>query len=514
MTNLVWRPHPIRHKTRKVFKFSYVSKLFVEKQLKVLQRGKSTGLDELPPGMIKDCAKELSQPLAFVANLSIDTGRVPSLWKKAKVIPIHKGGNSKPENYRPISVLPIFSKIIERAVKSQLLDYLESNNLFTESQFGYRQQRSTKLASTFLFDDMRKNIDDGYMVGAIFIDLTKAFDTIGHGLLLNKLQEYGVERTELEWFTNYLFNRKQIVCVDGSFSSEQELYSGVPQGSILGPLMFLIFFNDFPLVMKHSKAIMYADDTVVYLSGKVKEDVERLLNEDLTEISNYFDQNELFINLKKGKTESMILGTAKRLKTAGNNLNVCYKGQMINNVTEYKYLGNIVDQNLNFNKNFEKIYKKASGRLRLLKRLRYFLTVEAAYKIYTMMIVPLLTYRGPVKLTYTNTQQKRFLSLEHRAKTIVGCSIPGILNSIKKEALHIVKKSLDKNICTSFENYFKVHEHGLGTRNNGHLLVLPKFKLELGKQSFLYSGAKLFNDLPLTIRNSDCFDRKLKEYFN
>ena len=201
----------------------------------------------------------------------------------------------------------------------------------------------------------------------------------------------------------------------------------------------------------------------------------------------------------------MILGTAKRLKTAGNNLNVCYKGQMINNVTEYKYLGNVVDQNLNFNKNFEKIYKKASGRLRLLKRLRYFLTVEAAYKIYTMMIVPLLTYRGPVKLTYTNTQQKRFLSLEHRAKTIVGCSIPGILNSIKKEALHIVKKSLDKNICTSFENYFKVHEHGLGTRNNGHLLVLPKFKLELGKQSFLYSGAKLFNDLPLTIRNSDCF---------
>ncbi|MEO0685742.1 MAG: hypothetical protein AAFY76_12035, partial [Cyanobacteria bacterium J06649_11] len=96
MTNLVWRPNPIRHKTRKVFKFSYVSKVFVEKQLKVLQRGKSTGLDELPPGMIKDCAKEVSQPVAFVANLSIDTGRVPSLWKKAKVIPIHKGGNSKP----------------------------------------------------------------------------------------------------------------------------------------------------------------------------------------------------------------------------------------------------------------------------------------------------------------------------------------------------------------------------------------------------------------------------------
>ena len=150
-----------------------------------------------------------------------------------------------------------------------------------------------------------------------------------------------------------------------------------------------------------------------------------MLNQDLIEISKYFDQNEFIINLKKGKTESMILGTAKRLKTANNKLHVSYKGQKINNIAEYKYLGNFVDRNLNFNLNFEKIYKKASGMLKLLKRLRYFLTMEAAYKVYTMMIVLLLTCRGPEKLSFTKTQQDRFSSLERRAKEVIGRSVPG-----------------------------------------------------------------------------------------
>ena len=165
LANHVWWPHPIRYKTRKVFKFSYVSKIFFEKQLKAVQHGKSTRLNDIPPGMIKDCAQELSKPLAFITNLSINTGRIPSLWKKAKVIPIHKGGNSMPENFRPISVLPIFSMIVEPAVKSQFLDYFRvQQSFYWITVYGFRQQRSTKLASNFLFDDMRKNIDDGYIV--------------------------------------------------------------------------------------------------------------------------------------------------------------------------------------------------------------------------------------------------------------------------------------------------------------------------------------------------------------
>ena len=514
LKNLVWRQHLVDRKTDKVFKFSYISNIFVKRRLEKLKRNKSTGLDELPPGMIKDCARELSQPLAFICNLSINSGKMPSVWKRAKVIPIHKGGDSTPENYRPISILPIFSKIIESSIKTQLLAFLETNNIFTDSQFGYRQQRSTKLASTYLFDDIRKCIDQGEMVGAVFIDLTKAFDTISHGLLLKKLQEYGINGIELDWFSSYLFNREQIVCLEQSFSKTEKITSGVPQGSILGPLMFLIFFNDFPICLNRCKTVMYADDTVVYVSSKVKSNIEDMLDCELVNISRYFAENELFINLKKGKTESMILGTSKRIREAGSVLNVNFNGQPISNVSQYKYLGNIIDQNLNFSKNFERVYKKASGRLKLLKRLRYFLTMKAAYDVYSMMIVPLLTYRGSVKLTYTKTQQNKFGYLERRAREIIGQPVPKIINVIKKEAIMIVKRSLEKKICKNFENYFEIKSHGIATRNNGYLITLPKFKLELGKQSFKYAGAKLFNDLPLEIRSAKSFEKSLMEYFN
>ena len=179
--------------------------------------------------MLKDCATEISKPLAYVINMSITSGEVPTLWKQAIVSPIHNSGDKKPENFRPISILPTFSKILEKAVRSQLSDFLENNNLLTDRQFGYRKNRSTKIASALLFDDIRSSIDKGELVGAIYIDLTKAFDTVGHAILLQKLREYGVSDTELKWFKSYLFNRNQQVRISNSLSNKQPLFTGVPQ---------------------------------------------------------------------------------------------------------------------------------------------------------------------------------------------------------------------------------------------------------------------------------------------
>ena len=197
-------------KTQLKFKFEYVSNIFVRKQLKNLKRNKATGLDELPATVLKDCADCSSPIITHIINLSLNTSSFPELWKRARVTPIHKSGpKDKPENYRPISVLPILSKICERAVHFQVMKHLEDQKLLTDRQFGYRKNRSTEQAAILLSDEIRKQVNDGKLVGAMFLDLSRAFDTISHATLTEKLTLYGISGDELEWFKSYLFNRRQ-----------------------------------------------------------------------------------------------------------------------------------------------------------------------------------------------------------------------------------------------------------------------------------------------------------------
>ena len=167
------------------------------------------------------------------------------------------------ENYRTISVIPAISKIAEKVIHQQLSKYFEQNNLINENQYGFRKLRSTEQAAIQFTDNIKKKVNEGKLVGSIFIDLTKAFDTLSHSKLLSKLSSYGIKNNELHWFTDYLFNRSQCVQFKNALSSEEKVTCGVPQGSIVGPLLFIIFFNDFNTCLKHSKVIKYADDTVI-----------------------------------------------------------------------------------------------------------------------------------------------------------------------------------------------------------------------------------------------------------
>ena len=248
LTDCVWKHRKLlASRTDHVFQFEYVSIVFVKSFLKKVKRTKATGLDDLPAGMLKDCAAYIAVPLRYIVNLSLNTSTVPSAWKEAKIVPIYKSGaSSSVENYRPISVLPILSKLLEKAVHTQLSTFLERNNLLNDSQFGYRENRSTDLASALLIDSIRKNGDNGLLTGTLFLDLSKAFDTINHDLIIKKLASYGVGNHETNWFSDYLFCRSQTVIVGNQKSSKFNVSCGVPQGSILGPLIFLMFFNDFP----------------------------------------------------------------------------------------------------------------------------------------------------------------------------------------------------------------------------------------------------------------------------
>lgn len=518
LKNFAWKFRlgiPVR--TTAVFRIHHVNSNFVINQLKSFKRNKASGADDLPPGLLKDCRYHIAEPLVFILNLSIDTNTIPQIWKIAKVTPIYKKGSlQEPSNYRPISVLPVLSKILERAIHTQLSAYLENHKLITIYQFGYRKSRSTNIAATILVDEIREMVDKGLMVGTVFIDLSKAFDTLSHNVLLSKLSSYGIRNNELLWFTDYLFSRQQYVQVNNHTSNLTHVLTGVPQGSILGPLLFNLYFNDVVDQLCECRILMYADDTVLYYGNKDIICIETVLTNELKYLADYFIQNELIINLNKGKTETMLFGTSKKLAAQERSLAVYFGNHLITNTTSYVYLGHTLDQSLYLNNSFQSAYKKASSRVKLMMSLSSHLTTETAQKIYMATIVPILVYMGTLKLQFTATQQARLHSLERRVSTITRKRVPSIENLIKRQCCKTVKKCLENDTCYNMSHYFQLNQHVIDTRNNGMSVKLPSYKLEFGKKSFRYVGSKWYNDLPLEIRkeNGHKFVNKLQNHFN
>ena len=485
LCNFTWKKlksNPLR--TTSKFNFRLVNKIWVENQLRWLKRSKATVPDNVPPEMLKDCSNELSGPLCYLINVTVINGTIPNEWRLAKVIPIFKyGDRTDPNNCCPISILPILLKILERAVQSQLLDHLEKYHLLTNCQYGYRKNRSTEPASALLLDDIRKNADCGELVGAVFKDLSKAFNTIGHEILLSKLPSYGIRNTEQTWFTDYLFSRKQLVNFDKCSSKKESVLCGVPQGSIRGPLLFMICFNDFHTCLRHAKTIKFADDTVLYFSHTDFHVVENSLNDDIEHFFEFLTENELILN---AKTEVMLFGTSKRLSKLTVNLSIWYGGETHNQTNRYKYLGALLDPSLSLNDNFNIIDKKASSRLRLLEVLKENLSDKACKCMYQSMVVPLLTYNCIANLNLNRTQLGRLCSLDRRVSQIFGEPTTPIFNLIKKHAVLRVEKCLSVGACSSFRNYFQKLEHKVSTRNNGKLLKIPKVKLEFARSGFLF----------------------------
>ena len=473
MTNFVWKHQTSNENIVTRFSFKQVQVSEVLRNLKNLKRKKSVGLDDLPPGLFKDTANVIAEPLTYIINLSLNTGIIPTDWKKGKIIPIYKSGSAKDiDNYRPITILPVASKILEKCVHSQVLNYLEENKLLSDSQFGYRPHRSTELAATLFLDNIRENMDKGQLTGAIFIDLRKAFDTISHSLIVSKLPNYGISGIEKEWFTNYLFAREQCVSVNGEQSSFKPVKCGVPQGSILGPLLFIMHFNGIVASLNNCKILMYADDTVIYYSHKDIEVIEKKLQDDLASITSWLQQNQLIINMKKGKTESMLFGTGKRLSTLNDRqMNLECNGSKVNFTSHYKYLGAHLRPSLNMNDHVNKAFKKASGYLKLLAKTRFFLSTKASLDIYRAMVIPVLTYCSLVCTCSTTTQKKRLESFEKRAARIIfGTSeeqasnrMPSVETIQKKKSCILTFRCLNNNVCQNFLNYFTLIDSKVAT---------------------------------------------------
>lgn len=257
------------------FSFSITTEKKVYKYLNSLSPKKATGLDGIPSRFVKDSASIIAGPISHIVNLSVIQGVVPDDLKSARVVPLYKK-NDKTDvgNYRPVSILSIVSKVFERVIYDQLEEYLVQNSLLYEYQSGFRQGFSTDTCLIHLTDYIRFQMDKGHYVGMVLIDLQKAFDTVNHSILLNKLKAMGLNEMSINWFTSYLSDRSQLVEISGKYSSSTTISCGVPQGSILGPLLFLIYVNDMSAVVEN-KLLLYADDSAILVSGKSKMEIEK-----------------------------------------------------------------------------------------------------------------------------------------------------------------------------------------------------------------------------------------------
>ena len=269
-----------------------------------LKINKSPGYDEISFNVVKNCFGPLLKPLMFIFNLSLQKGSFPDELKIAKATSVFKTDDvNELENYRPISVLPCFSKILERIMYNRLFKYLKTNEILYKKQFGFQEGHSAEHAIIQLIDQINNCFEKNHFTLGIFIDLKKAFDTVDHAILIKKkLKHYGIKGNNLRWFENYLENRKQYITYETTkFTTFENITCGVPQGSILGPLLFLLYINDLPKVSNILYPIMFADDTNLFYSHHNIEELFTTVNKELQKLGDWFTSNKLSLNIKKTK---------------------------------------------------------------------------------------------------------------------------------------------------------------------------------------------------------------------
>lgn len=381
----------------------------VLKLLESLDINKGAGPDDIPPLLIKTCSSSLVKPLCILFQRSVREGVVPKLWKSAFITPVHKSGDkSNVKNYRPISKLCVFSKIFERVIYNQVYAALSSSFIF--EQHGFLKRRST-VSNLILFNDyITAGMENGKQIDAIFTDFSKAFDRIDHTILLQKLYFSGIHGNLYRWFTSYINNRTQAIAINGYISSWNLIPSGVPQGSLLGPLLFIIFINDVSSCFRHSEILLYADDMKIFRTVNNIND-SLLLQEDLMRFEEYCLINKLDLNVSKCYSITFTRKT--------NVLNTHYllRDHLLNKVNGIRDLGVFEDSKVMFDQHIENIVKRASKSLGfIIRSCRNFSKIKSIKIIYCSYVRSILEYASELwnpcydKYIYRiESIQKRFM---------------------------------------------------------------------------------------------------------
>jgi len=371
------------------FFFNPVTKYEMEDEIAALDSKKTHGLYSCPVDLLKASKHLISEHLAFIINTSISRGQYPSKLKLAKILPVYKSDDeTDPNNYRPIALLSIYNKIFEKLVYKRLINFIDQNNILNKSQYGFREKHSTQHAILDIISKIQSNIDHKLFSCAVFIDLSKAFDTVDHKILLGKLNLYGIRGIINDWFKSYLQNRRQTTLINQKISGKNDMVLGVPQGSVLGPLLFLLYINDISAISKTLQFHLFADDTNILYSNKCLKSLEKKMNDELKKLYEWLITNKLTLNIKKS---NFVIFSSLR-KKVHYEVNLKINCVPLENKNYVKYLGILLDSNLTWKPHIDLISDKISKIIGLISKLRHFVPTATLIAIYKSLIQPYLSY--------------------------------------------------------------------------------------------------------------------------
>lgn len=484
----------------------------IESMILKLDVSKASGPYDVPIHLIKLAGKYISKPLSLIYNLSFLSGIFPNYLKLSRIIPLYKSDSPHElSNYRPISLLSPFSKILEKLMYKRLLSFINKHNILYKYQFGFRKSHSTTLALIEITDNLLTAIDNGLYTCGIFIDFSKAFDTINHDILLSKLNHYGVRGNSLNWFKSYLNNRLQFVDLNGIHSNKTNILCGVPQGSILGPLLFIIYVNDIANCSKKLSIRLFADDTNCFLSNK---DINMLINQvniELNYLSDWIKANKLSLNIKKSKY--MIIASPNKSVSS---TNLILNGSPLQKTDTFKYLGVIIDKNLTWKNHINIVCKKISKNIGILSKLRHYLDTDSLKQVYYSLIYPYLQYGLIIWGNTYKTRLNQLHILNNKAIRLMTFSsfyshappLYKALGILQLKDLTYINTSLfmhdyiNNKLPIAFLNYYKNTSdiHNYYTRSSAHNLYLTSASTNYGKFSMKFIGVKTWNSIPENTR--------------
>ena len=502
--------------------FAKFMSMEVFKVVKSINVSKSSGLTNISSLVVKEVFTILLEQVTHLFNLTITSAIFPASWKNALVVPIPKNGNlTKVQNYRPISLLPLPGKLLEKLVHTQLSEHLDNIGYLSENQYGFRKNHSTIHSVAQLTKYINTKMDRGLPTLAVFIDFRKAFDCVQHPILLKKMTSMNLDHNVISWFESYLTGRSQRVLANEVYSPSLEVTQGVPQGSVLGPLFYMIYANDIADTVKYSQTALYADDTVLYLASPNFGRAVKGIQKDVDVLSSWCKKNGIQMNVDKIKV--MTFGNKKKIERLAP-FEIMVDEAPLKIASQYKYLGMTLDGQLNYDLHVQRIITNVTPKLKQFRRMRYFLNSKSAVLIYKNMILPMIEY-GDIFLSGATAESRKKLQIlqnkglrcalkKDKYENVSALHTEGKISRLKhRRAQHTLSYMYD--MSRNDKNLKQRVEGGVRTRShNKRLLKIRKPNTEKFKNSLAYKGPKMWNALPeelLYLKTRHHFNAKVNQ---